>query len=96
MDDNNEASGEQTQTAKEILLQTPGEFYWLWGKDWLIETTNGNYHWSNGQQGGDNTIRPYKGSLQDLCTEMGVDNACPKGNQLIGIHTGDLVQVIEA
>lgn len=55
---------------KSILLQVRGRFAWAHGPDWLIETPIGNFHWSDPDYNGDNTIRPYQGDSLGFSKEF--------------------------
>ncbi len=54
---------------REHLLGLYGEFTWDFGQKFFIQTSEGNFVWSDPDYGGDNTIRPYNGTLQHFFGE---------------------------
>lgn len=52
-----------------IGLETIAEFTWLWTNEFFLETSDGNYIWSDPSYGGDNTIRPYFDTFQEYLKE---------------------------
>lgn len=54
-----------TKVTKEQLLNTHGEFTWMFGNQFFIETTIGNFVWSDPSYNGSNTIRPFHGSYKE-------------------------------
>ena len=50
--------------------------------------------WSDPAYGGNNTIRPYRGSIKDYCKELGVACGRDKGRHIIEEYCGDKVVII--
>lgn len=74
---------------KERLMKTVGDVTWFWGADFFIETNIGNFHWSDPDYNGDNTIRPFDGTIKDFCKKMNVSHGRDKGKKLISAYCGD-------
>lgn len=72
------------------------DFTWFWGNEFFLETNKGNFVWSDPDYtGGDNTIRPFKGSLQDYCRHCNVDYGRSKGKHFIGSYCGEDVKILD-
>lgn len=80
---------------KEELIRTRGEFTWCWGQDFFIETPSGNFHWKDPDYQGDNTIRPFYGTLADFCKMCHVDFGRDKGKHLIGSYVGENFTLVD-
>jgi hypothetical protein len=75
----------------ENLLDMEGEFTWDFGSNFFIETSIGNFIWSDPDYNGDNTIRKYDGIVQDYFKgTFGRD----KGSHIIRSYCGDEVKII--
>lgn len=82
------------------IHKTFGDFTWMWGQTFFITTHNEdnekeNFVWLDPNYGGDNTIRPYSGSLQDYCEEKSIDYGRNKGVHLISEYCGNDVVVLK-
>jgi len=80
---------------KEELIRTRGEFTWCWSQDFFIETPLGNFHWKDPDYQGDNTIRPFYGTLADFCKMLHVDFGRAKGKHLIGSYVGENFTLVD-
>ena len=80
--------------AIDINLDAVGNFTWLWGQYFFIETNHNNYVWSDPEYGGDDTIRPYDGSLEKFCNELNIPLGRDKGRHVIRDYCGDDVQIV--
>ena len=76
---------------KEKTLNLVGEFTWLWGQEFFIETSERNFIWRDPDYGGDNSIRVYSGSFQDYLKEIGLDYGRSKGKHFIAGYCGENV-----
>lgn len=76
---------------KKLLKSDVAEFTWDFGNQFLLETSKGNYVWSDPDYGGDNTIRPLKGTVKDFLQPFG---RC-KGKHFIDDYCGSEVKIIE-
>ena len=73
---------------KEEFLNVVGEFTWMWGMDFFIETDVGNFIWKDPDYQGDNTIRRYNGSYNDYLKEFDIDFGRDKGKHMISEYCG--------
>lgn len=75
---------------KEKLLSLHGHFFWSFGHEFFIETSVGNFVWSDPDYpNGDNSIKPFAGSYREWIDLIGVDFARDKGNHSILYYVGD-------
>jgi hypothetical protein len=78
---------------KEILKNLIGEFTWDFGQKFFIETAEGNFIYSDPDYNGDNTIRPYKGTLKEFFKgSYGRD----KGKHFIEAYCGSEFTYVES
>jgi hypothetical protein len=70
------------------------DFTWMWGQKFFLETKHGNFVWSDPNYQGDNTIRPFQGTLLDFCKTMGVDYGRSKGIHMISRYCGEKVIIM--
>ena len=70
-----------------------GDFTWLWGDEFFIETENANFVWSDPNYDGDNTIRLISGSFRDYLRENNLDFGRSKGRHFISNYCGEKVQL---
>lgn len=74
----------------EDLLDDVGEFTWMFGMLFFVETAKGNFLWSDPDYNGDNSFRSFDGSYADyvkLCGHHGRD----KGFHVISAYCGDKI-----
>jgi hypothetical protein len=73
------------------LLDREGDFTWDFGQNFFIETSIGNFIWSDPDYNGDNTIKPFKGTIQEYFEpSYGRD----KGKHIIRNYCGDDVKIV--
>lgn len=78
-----------------LNLDSIAEFTWFWGHKFFLESVDGNYIWSDPEYpGGDNTIRPYSGTLDDYLKETGIPYGRDKGTHTIRGYCGDEVKIL--
>lgn len=73
---------------KETLLLTFGDFSWDFGMKYFIETSQGNFIWSDPDYGGDNSIKSFNGSLNDFMSQNNLILVRDKGKHLIVNYCG--------
>ncbi len=73
---------------KEHLLSLVGDFTWFWGQTFFIETSEGNFIWSDPDYNGDNTIRSTNESLEQYCKNSNVPCGRDKGTHVIENYCG--------
>ena len=71
------------------LLNLMGEFTWFWDDKFFIRTKKGNFVWSDPDYNGDNTIRPFAGSIFDFHKQYGYDFGRDKGDHQIYRKCGE-------
>lgn len=79
---------------KEKLLECVGEFTYMWGWDFFIETEIGNFAWRDPEYGGDNSIRPYGGTYEDFCKACHVPYGRSKGKHAVKNYCGTTFTVV--
>lgn len=78
-----------------IDLDTSGSFTWNYGNEFLIETADGNYIWSDpSYHGGTNTIRKYSGDYKEWCADNNIPFGRCKGTHIVRNYCGDKVTFI--
>jgi hypothetical protein len=73
-------------------LDMYAEFTWDFGQKFFLETEVGNYIWSDPDYNGDNTIRPYDGTLSKWLGPQEYGRS--KGTYRIGDYCGNEVKII--
>lgn len=73
---------------REELGNLVGEFTWLFGQEFFIETPKGNFIWSDPDYQGSGQIREYKGGLGRYLKETGVPYGRDKGKHIISEYCG--------
>ena len=66
-------------------LDLVGSFTWDFGQRFFIETSEGNFVWSDPSYGGDNTIKPFAGSYDEW---IGDSFGRDKGQHVIRDYVG--------
>lgn len=74
------------KVTKEMLTDTVAKFTWTFGCDFFLETPIGNFVWSDPDYHGDNTIKPYKGSIRDY---FGNSFGSDKGKHTVAGYCGE-------
>ncbi len=80
----------KTQT---LTIIDVAEFTWMWGPSFFLETNKGNFIWDSPDYGGDNTIRPFKGTLQSYLELNDISFGRSKGSSIICLKCGDNVKI---
>jgi hypothetical protein len=80
--------------SKEAIANAVGDFTYMWGMHFFIETALGNFVWSDPDYGGDNTMTLYKGSYKDYCKGTDPGFGRSKGKHLIGGYCGENFTVV--
>lgn len=73
------------------LLDEIADFTWSFGEEWFLETSHGNYTWSDPDYGGDNTMKPFNGTYGRWCQIVGVPYGRDKGKHIIRDYCGERV-----
>lgn len=71
---------------KQEVANLIGDFTWDFGREFFIETNEGNFIWSDPDYGGDNTIRATNETYEQWVSK-GNYGRC-KGNHLISSYCG--------
>lgn len=78
-----------------ITIDTIANFVWSYAQEFFLETSEGNYVWSDPDYGGDNTIKRFDGSYADWCKKKNIDFGRGKGQHKIGEYCGTEVVIKE-
>jgi hypothetical protein len=78
------------------LLDIVGHFTWSYGERFFIETSEGNFVWSDPDYDGDNTLRRFHGGYSDWCKDVGIPYGRDKGRHVLRMYCGDDVKVINS
>ena len=78
---------------REDILNLWGNFIWMWGQEYFIETNCGNFVWSSPEYRGDNTLRKYSGTYKQYLEESNSDYGRGKGIHYIADYCGENVKV---
>ena len=81
--------------SNEEILELSGSFGWDFGEHFFIETSSGNYVWSDPEYGGDNTLRRYDGPLKQWLRAKRQPYVRDKGVHRIRDYCGADVKVVE-
>ena len=73
---------------KEAIADVFGEFTYMWGMHFFIETSLGNFVWADPNYQGDNTMTLFSGSYQDYCKKHKIDFGRSKGTHQVGHYCG--------
>lgn len=74
-----------------ITLETLGKFTWNFGNKFFIETSEGNYVWSDPDYNGDNVINKYDGEYKDWIKDEAIPYGRDKGYHTILEYCGNEV-----
>lgn len=72
----------------ETISELVGDFSWNFGKLFYIETSQGNFIWSDPNYDGDNTIKQHNGTIDSFMKENSVPFLRDKGKHVIKIYCG--------
>ncbi len=78
-----------------ITLETVAEFLWCWDHIFFLETSEGNFIWSDPNYGGDNTIKPFNGTLNEYQEERDIGFVRQKGFHRIKEYCGEEVMFVK-
>lgn len=79
---------------REEFLNLIGDFSWNYGNKFFIETSFGNFTWSDPEYfGGTNQIRPFKGTCFDFIKIQGIPYLRDKGKKSILDFCGEDVEL---
>ena len=80
---------------RDELMQQTGSFHWDFSSKFFIQTSQGNWVWQDPVNGGNNTLTPFKGSLQDFESTYWEGFQCNlEGNYVIGDRVHPLALAI--
>jgi hypothetical protein len=77
-----------------IDLETIADFTWNYHSEFLLETNNGNYIWSDPDYNGNNTIKKYNGTYKEWCEVNNIPFGREKGVHKISEYCGTDVKFI--
>ena len=76
-----------------INLNTIADFTWMWDDKFFLETSEGNFVWSDSDYQGDNTIVPFNGTIADYCEQTMISFGRDKGKHTIRGYCGEDVVI---
>ena len=80
-----------------LTANDTAEFLWSFHDKWLLITEyKGSFIWSDPEYGGDNTIKPFSGSIWNFCKTERIPYTRGKGTHVIGSYCGPDVKIIGA
>ena len=79
---------------RDQILALVGDFTWLWGQEFFVETSVGNFIWNDPDYGGDNTFTAFSGSYTDYLKKAGIDFGRDKGRHVISDYCGDQIVLV--
>lgn len=71
-----------------INLDTIADFSWAWNHIFFLETSEGNFIWSDPDYNGNNTISRFHGSLEKFLKDNRIPYVRYKGKHTIGGYCG--------
>jgi hypothetical protein len=78
-----------------IDTDTIASFTWMFNHLFFLETAAGNFVWSDSSYpGGDDSIRPFDGTLREFCREIQTPFGRDKGKRFIGDFCGENVNIL--
>jgi len=80
---------------REVVLDLVGEFSWSFGETFFIETSAGNWVWSDPDYQGDNTLTRWNGTHEQWCKAVGIPWSRDKGKHRIRDYCGDAVHLVD-
>lgn len=78
---------------EKLTLDDEAEFTWMFGHEFFLETSKGNFVWSDPEYSGDNTIRSFSGTYKDFQKQLGVGLGRYKGKHIIREYCGSDVKL---
>jgi hypothetical protein len=85
---------DDTAALKRSLLSLQGDFTYLFGRHFFIETKIGNFVWSDPDYGGDNRMIKFDGSWDEYRRTNQIDFGREKGIHDISGYCGDEFTVV--
>ena len=79
---------------EKLTVDDVAEFTYCWGWTFFLETPKGNYEWSDPAYNGNNTIRPFAGTLKEFCDTIHVPFCRFKGKHVIKDYCGSDVKIV--
>ncbi|GAI42205.1 unnamed protein product [marine sediment metagenome] len=77
-----------------MTLDTIGQFTWLWGHEFFVKTTEGNWIWSDPDYPhGDNTLRKTPLTLGEHLKKHDIPYGRDKGRHTIRDYCGEKVVI---
>lgn len=77
------------EITKENLLNLVGDFTWFWDSTFFIETSIGNFIWSDPNYlGGTNIMKPYNGTYKQFLKSLDIPYGRSKGKHIISDYCG--------
>lgn len=76
-----------------INLDTVADFIWFWSDKFFLETSEGNFIWSDPDYQGNNTIVPFKGTMAEYCKQTKIPFGRDKGKHTIRGYCGEDVVI---
>lgn len=95
-----ELSSAQCRVAKdqqmntEAILDEVGDFTWNFGSEFFVETSKGNFIWSDPDYGGDNTLTRFVDTYRAYDSENNFRGGRSKGKHVIRSYCSDKVKVM--
>lgn len=77
------------------LFQAEGNFIWMFGKEFFIETAVGNYVWSSPDYNGTNEIRKITVPLETYQKQKGIPFGRCKGRHRVGVYVGQDARLVD-
>jgi hypothetical protein len=78
-----------------LTIKDEANFTWNYGNKFFLETSKGNYVWSDPDYlGGDNTITPFNGNYDTWIKSENIPMGRDKGNHIIEDYCGKDVKII--
>jgi len=74
------------KVSKDNFMNMLGKFTWDFGQCFFIETEVGNFVWSDPDYNGDNSIKPFRGTVQDY---FGKGYGRCKGEHIVSCYCGE-------
>ena len=77
-----------------LCLDDVAAFGWDFGMFFFLQTAKGNFLWSDPDYGGDGTIKPFPGTLEEYCLQSSIPYVRDKGSHIIRDYCGDSVKIV--
>ena len=77
------------QVSKEEFMNCVGDFTYMWGQTFLIETPYGNYIWLDPEYNGDNSMTKFDGNYWKACSYLNIPFGRSKGQHVIKDYCGE-------